>query len=188
MNRRMSRMGTGSLWTVFGREGCPKSGRPSIYGRKALPPSPDLRKAWHHDPATFEQFAASYRAELDQNSQAVDDLCARIHEAEQEGGWPGHLGLWGEGPADQPRPSLEGLSAGEIGVGRRGCSQPEKLKGGRKLELLRPVRVCGKPAGRQLGRSSVDRACMRAAVWGSVLEFCRMTVPFPAARSADFPW
>ena len=52
---------------------------------KSTAPSPDLRKAWHHDPATFEQSAASYRAELDQNPQAVDDLCARIHEAEQEG-------------------------------------------------------------------------------------------------------
>ena len=52
---------------------------------KSTAPSPDLRKAWNHDPATFEQFAASYRAELDQNPQAVDDLCARIHEAEQEG-------------------------------------------------------------------------------------------------------
>lgn len=52
---------------------------------KSTAPSPDLRKAWNHDPATFEQFAASYRAELDQNPQAVDDLCARIHEAEREG-------------------------------------------------------------------------------------------------------
>ena len=31
---------------------------------KDLAPSPELRTAWHHDPARFDEFAAQYRAEL----------------------------------------------------------------------------------------------------------------------------
>lgn len=34
---------------------------------KDVAPSPDLRKSWNHDPDSFNDFAARYRAELDEN-------------------------------------------------------------------------------------------------------------------------
>jgi len=40
---------------------------------KSITPSPDLRKAWHHDPARFEEFAEHYRQELNQNP-SVDEF------------------------------------------------------------------------------------------------------------------
>ena len=34
---------------------------------KDVAPSPDLRKEWHHNPGRFDEFAARYRGELDDN-------------------------------------------------------------------------------------------------------------------------
>lgn len=38
--------------------------------RKDVAPSPELRKWFGHDPARFEEFAARYRAELDESGAA----------------------------------------------------------------------------------------------------------------------
>ncbi|WP_022876815.1 DUF488 family protein [Glutamicibacter mishrai] len=40
---------------------------------KSLAPSSELRKAWNHDTDRFEQFAAQYKEELNQNA-AVDEF------------------------------------------------------------------------------------------------------------------
>ncbi|ACZ29073.1 protein of unknown function DUF488 [Xylanimonas cellulosilytica DSM 15894] len=40
---------------------------------KEAAPSPELRTAWHHDPARFDEFAEAYRAELATNP-AVEQL------------------------------------------------------------------------------------------------------------------
>ncbi|WP_404290327.1 DUF488 domain-containing protein [Glutamicibacter arilaitensis] len=40
---------------------------------KGIAPSTELRKAWHHDPARFDEFAEHYRQELNQ-SPALDDF------------------------------------------------------------------------------------------------------------------
>ncbi|MGI9823360.1 DUF488 domain-containing protein [Agromyces sp. Marseille-Q5079] len=36
-----------------------------------IAPSPELRTEWHHDPARFDEFAARYRRELDENPAAA---------------------------------------------------------------------------------------------------------------------
>lgn len=36
---------------------------------KELAPSPSLRTWWNHDPLSFDEFAARYRAELDDNDE-----------------------------------------------------------------------------------------------------------------------
>jgi len=46
---------------------------------KSLAPSPELRKAWHHDSERFEEFARSYENELNQN-QAVDEFLELIEQ------------------------------------------------------------------------------------------------------------
>lgn len=43
---------------------------------KDVAPSPELRRAWSHDPGTFEGFAAAYRAELDASGAAGKLLAA----------------------------------------------------------------------------------------------------------------
>lgn len=40
---------------------------------KGVAPSSELRKAWHHDPARFDEFAEHYRQELGQNP-GVDEF------------------------------------------------------------------------------------------------------------------
>ncbi len=40
---------------------------------KALAPSSELRKAWHHDPARFSEFSTLYSDELNQNP-AVEEF------------------------------------------------------------------------------------------------------------------
>ena len=40
---------------------------------KSVTPSSELRKAWHHDPERFSEFAEHYRQELNQNP-AVDEF------------------------------------------------------------------------------------------------------------------
>ncbi|GAB3181806.1 DUF488 domain-containing protein [Nesterenkonia halophila] len=37
---------------------------------KGVAPSPELRRWWHHDPEHFAEFAAAYRAELDDGAGA----------------------------------------------------------------------------------------------------------------------
>ncbi|MDI6941896.1 DUF488 family protein [Microbacterium barkeri] len=46
---------------------------------KDVAPSPELRTAWHRDPARFEEFAQRYRDELDANP-ALDELRAALAE------------------------------------------------------------------------------------------------------------
>ncbi|WP_159611697.1 DUF488 domain-containing protein [Glutamicibacter sp. JC586] len=46
---------------------------------KALAPSTELRKAWHHDPDQFEHFAHVYRSELEK-TDAVSDLLETLDE------------------------------------------------------------------------------------------------------------
>ena len=41
---------------------------------KDVTPSTDLRKWYHQNPDSFEEFAERYRVELDANAAAVDDL------------------------------------------------------------------------------------------------------------------
>lgn len=41
---------------------------------KQVAPSPALRTWWHHDPGTFDEFAARYRAELDDNPATAELL------------------------------------------------------------------------------------------------------------------
>lgn len=49
---------------------------------KGVAPSPELRKWWNHDPERMDEFAAKYRAELDDEPDAVDELLglARDHD------------------------------------------------------------------------------------------------------------
>jgi len=46
---------------------------------KSITPSPDLRKAWHHDPDRFDEFAEHYQQELNQNP-AVDEFLEILSE------------------------------------------------------------------------------------------------------------
>jgi uncharacterized protein YeaO (DUF488 family) len=41
---------------------------------KDVAPSPELRRWFNHDPARWNEFKARYRAELEQNKVAVDEL------------------------------------------------------------------------------------------------------------------
>jgi uncharacterized protein YeaO (DUF488 family) len=41
---------------------------------KDLAPAPALRTEWHHDPARFDEFAAAYRAELDNREFVAEAL------------------------------------------------------------------------------------------------------------------
>lgn len=45
---------------------------------KEVAPSHELRKAFGHDPARWEQFQADYRRELDANAEATDQLRALL--------------------------------------------------------------------------------------------------------------
>lgn len=45
---------------------------------KDVAPSADLRKAYHHDGMSFDDFAAAYRAELTANADAVASLRMRL--------------------------------------------------------------------------------------------------------------
>ena len=47
---------------------------------KDVAPSTELRKWFQHDPAKFEEFRKRYRAELDANPTAVDELEALLRE------------------------------------------------------------------------------------------------------------
>ncbi len=46
---------------------------------KDAAPSPDLRTAWHHDPAHFDEFADRYRSELD-TSPALDEIAGILRD------------------------------------------------------------------------------------------------------------
>ncbi|MWB98017.1 DUF488 domain-containing protein [Agromyces seonyuensis] len=48
---------------------------------KDVSPSPELRTEWHHDPDRFDEFAARYRAELDDNPAAADLLARSASDA-----------------------------------------------------------------------------------------------------------
>jgi uncharacterized protein YeaO (DUF488 family) len=41
---------------------------------KEVAPSPDLRRWYNHDPNKWDEFIVRYRAELDKNLEALDDL------------------------------------------------------------------------------------------------------------------
>lgn len=41
---------------------------------KGIAPSPELRKWFGHDPARFKEFSERYRQELDNDTEAVDEL------------------------------------------------------------------------------------------------------------------
>ena len=45
---------------------------------KDLAPSDDLRKWFDHDPAKWEEFQKRYREELDQQTEAVNDLLKHV--------------------------------------------------------------------------------------------------------------
>ena len=42
-----------------------------IFGVKTLPPSPELRSWFHHEPERFDLFRAAYLSELDKNPVSV---------------------------------------------------------------------------------------------------------------------
>lgn len=44
---------------------------------KDLAPSSELRTWWNHDPPSFDEFAARYRAELDEN-ELLPEILARL--------------------------------------------------------------------------------------------------------------
>src|SRR4051812_17649847 len=45
---------------------------------KGIAPSTELRKWFRHEPAKWDEFRRRYRAELDQNSDLLDDLKQKI--------------------------------------------------------------------------------------------------------------
>lgn len=47
---------------------------------KGVAPSPELRKWWDHDADRMDEFAAKYRAELDEEPDAVDELLGLARE------------------------------------------------------------------------------------------------------------
>jgi uncharacterized protein YeaO (DUF488 family) len=47
---------------------------------KEIAPSAGLRKWFRHDPSRWKEFEARYRAELAENSDAVDGLRALVHK------------------------------------------------------------------------------------------------------------
>ncbi len=47
---------------------------------KAVAPSPELRRWFGHDPATWEEFQRRYHAELDANPEPVEELLALARE------------------------------------------------------------------------------------------------------------
>jgi uncharacterized protein YeaO (DUF488 family) len=47
---------------------------------KEIAPSPELRRWFGHDPARWEEFQRRYRAELEANPDAVDELRRRVRE------------------------------------------------------------------------------------------------------------
>ncbi len=47
---------------------------------KDIAPSPELRRWFGHDPAKWEEFQERYRAELEANQAAVDELRRRVRE------------------------------------------------------------------------------------------------------------
>ena len=46
---------------------------------KDVAPSPELRRWFGHDPAKWDEFQKRYRAELEQNQEAVDKLLQECH-------------------------------------------------------------------------------------------------------------
>lgn len=47
---------------------------------KAIAPSTDLRKWFHHDPDRWDEFCQRYRQELEANAEAFDSLVDRIRD------------------------------------------------------------------------------------------------------------
>lgn len=45
---------------------------------KDIAPSTELRQWFDHNPKRFEEFASSYRAELHENKDAIDEILERI--------------------------------------------------------------------------------------------------------------
>ena len=47
---------------------------------KEIAPSPELRKWYSHDPSRWEEFRRRYRAEIEVNGEALDDLKQRLKQ------------------------------------------------------------------------------------------------------------
>ena len=52
-------------------------------GAKAVAPSTEQRKWYHHDPAKFEEFTSKYKSELKESPQAEE--LAKLQEMSQDG-------------------------------------------------------------------------------------------------------